>query len=218
MRYLTVLVRPSDAGAFHPLGAELTAEPSVRREAIHHVDLLADGSVLLLAEGSGDRERYEEIMRGSPHVLEYLVTGEDRWTAMSRLEPTDASRRALELGRESDVAIETPIRFEADGSLRITYLGSDERFGELVREVADGDDVSFEVVGTGEYEPGRGTLMGLLTGRQREVLEAAVDVGYYSTPREATHADVAAAVGIAPTTAGEHLRKAEERVFGALAR
>jgi len=37
-------------------------------------------------------------------------------------------------------------------------------------------------------------------------------LGYYESPRRATRDDVAA-VGCSPTTAGEHLRKAEARVF-----
>ncbi len=42
----------------------------------------------------------------------------------------------------------------------------------------------------------------MLATRQQEVLEAAVEVGYYSVPRESTLDDVAAVVEIAPTTAG----------------
>jgi predicted DNA binding protein len=45
------------------------------------------------------------------------------------------------------------------------------------------------------------------------VLETAVDVGYYTNPREATHADIADELGIAATTVGEHLREIESRVF-----
>lgn len=218
MRYLTVLVHPSEGGSFHPLGKQLTTEPSITREAIHHVELLGDETVLLFAEGSGDRERYEEIMRESPFVVDFLVAGGDRWMAVSRFEPTEVSRRALELQRESDIVIETPIRFTSDGSLRITYLGTDEGFRRLFRNAVGEDTVAFEIVENGDYEPDESSLTRQLTTRQREVLEAAVDVGYYSNPRQATHADVAAAIGIAPTTVGEHLRKVEERVFSALAR
>ena len=218
MRYLTVVVDPAEGGAFHPLGKQLTEEASITREAIHHVELLADGTVLLFAEGSGDRRRYEEIMDGSPHVLDSLVSGADRWMAVSRFEPTALARRALELQRESDLVIEVPILINDDGSFRVTYLGGDSEFRELFREVGEESDFGFEVVETGEYEPDEASFTRVLTARQREVLEAAVEVGYYSAPRQATHEDVAEVVGIAPTTVGEHLRKIEERVFGALAR
>jgi len=217
MRYLTARVEPA-ADAFHPLGRELSAEPSIEREAIHHVELLADETVLLFAEGSGDRDRYEAIMRDSEYVLDHLVSGEERWTAVSRFEPTPLARRTLELQRDAELVVETPIRFDADGALRATYLGSDAAFRELYEAVGEEADVAFEVLETGAYDPSEAQLTRVLTARQREVLEAAVDAGYYQTPREATLEDVAERVDVAPTTAGEHLRKIEERVFGALVR
>ncbi|SNZ12613.1 HTH DNA binding domain-containing protein [Natronoarchaeum philippinense] len=215
MRYLTALVEPA-AGAFHPLGRELSAEPSIQREAIHHVELLDDGTVLLFAEGSGDRGRYEAIMRDSPHVVEYMVSGEERWTAVSQFEPTALARRTLELQRDAELVVETPIRFDADGAVRVTYLGDDAAFRELYETVNEAADIDFEVLETGEYDPDEASLARLLTTRQQEVLETAVEVGYYRTPREATLEDIAERVDVAPTTAGEHLRKIEERVFGAL--
>lgn len=218
MRYLTVLATPTEDGSFHPLGKKLTAEPTIEREAIHHVDLLADGTVLLFGKGSGDRARYEEIMRNSPHVVDYLVAGEEKWTAVSRFEPTDTTRHALELKRESNVVIEMPIRIGTDGSLRITYVGSDADIQTLYRDIAGEPHLAFEVLETGEYEPTIGPFSRALTTRQQEVLEVAVEVGYYTTPRRSTLEDVAATVGIAPTTAGEHLRKIEERVFTELVR
>jgi len=74
------------------------------------------------------------------------------------------------------------------------------------------------VLETGTYSPDRHALSRLLTERQREVLDAAVETGYYRDPRGATHEEVAAALDIAPTTVGEHLRKIEQRVFTAVAR
>ncbi|PSP67392.1 hypothetical protein BRC79_06700 [Halobacteriales archaeon QH_8_67_27] len=40
-----------------------------------------------------------------------------------------------------------------------------------------------------EYDPGVRQLFGRLTGRQREMLVAAVRAGYYDAPRRATHTD-----------------------------
>ena len=216
MRYLTVRVHPEDGATFHPLGGRLAAEPSIDREAIHHVELLANGTVLLFAEGSGDKSRYEAIMDESPYVQDYMVSGAERWMAVSRFEPTAATRRMLELQRESGVVVETPIKINDDGSFRVTYVGSDTAFQCLFRDAPEEADLSVEVVDTGDYEPEEGALTRLLTRRQQEVLEAAVEVGYYNAPRQATLEDVGAAVGIAPATVGEHLRKVEARVFGAL--
>jgi predicted DNA binding protein len=216
MRYLTVLVHPDQGGAFHPLGKKLTNEPSIERKAIHHVELLTDNTVLLFAEGSGDKERYKEIMGNSPHVTDYLVSGGNRWMAVSQFTPTDTARRALELQRDSDIVIDMPIRFTTDGAFRTTYIGDDKSFQELFQNVGKEESVAFEVVETGDYDPNGSLFTRLLTTRQREVLRTAVEMGYYKVPREATLEDIAEAVGIVPTTASEHLRKVEERVFGTL--
>lgn len=53
-----------------------------------------------------------------------------------------------------------------------------------------------------------------LTERQREVLLAAVELGYYGPDAPASLEDIAGVVGIATTTAWEHLARAERKVMG----
>lgn len=213
MRYLTVLVKPSGGGAFHPLGAELTAAPSIERRAIHHIELLGDDTVLLFAEASGSQDRYKQIMAESPDVVDYLTAGDDRWMAVSQFEPTDTVRRALELQRDSLLVIDTPIRFTSEDHLKISYLGDDETFRKLFGYVENADAVTFDILDMGDFEADDSSFSRLITARQEEVLEAAVDLGYYREPRRASLEDVASVVGIAPGTVGEHLRKVEARVF-----
>ncbi|MFB9806579.1 helix-turn-helix domain-containing protein [Haladaptatus pallidirubidus] len=55
--------------------------------------------------------------------------------------------------------------------------------------------------------------MALLTDRQREVMDVALDLGYYDVPRQATHRDIADRMGLSVGTVGEHLQKIESRVF-----
>ena len=55
-----------------------------------------------------------------------------------------------------------------------------------------------------------------LTDRQREVLRAAYDAGYYEWPRECTGADVAEDLGITSATFSEHIHAAERKLLGLL--
>jgi predicted DNA binding protein len=213
MRYLTVLVKPEEGNGFHPLGEKLTREPSIKRRAIHHIELLGDDTVLLFAEASGSQEQYKEIMEGSPHVIDYLTAGEDRWLAVSQFEPTEEVRRALELQRDSLLIIETPIRFTPEDYLKITYLGTDETFKKLSGYAEEVESVTFDILDIGDFEADESSFSRIITPRQEEVLEAAVDVGYYREPRQASLEDISEVVGITPGTVGEHLRKVEERVF-----
>jgi predicted DNA binding protein len=213
MRYLTVLLEPDGETAFHPLGGELTDDPAITRRAIHRVELLDDDTVLLLAEASGSKQRYREIMDASPHVVDYLVSGDDRWMAVSQFELTERARRPLELQREEGVVIDTPMRFTAGGGLKVTCLGDDAAFERLFDRIDEAEGTSVEIREMGEYEPDESSFTRLFTARQEEVLEAAVELGYYRVPRDAELADIADAVGISRATASEHLRKVEERVF-----
>ncbi|MDX1745970.1 MAG: helix-turn-helix domain-containing protein, partial [Halobacteriales archaeon] len=85
-------------------------------------------------------------------------------------------------------------------------------FDELPPAVRDELDVEQLT----EYVPDVFTLQAGLTARQREILDTAVDIGYYDDPRRATVADVASELGINQSTASEHLRKLEARVFRTL--
>jgi hypothetical protein len=218
MRYMTMRLVPAEGNGFHPVGKQLSQEPSIQREAIHHVEFLDDETVLTLAEGSGDRERYEDIMSSSPAVDAYMVSGDERWMAVSQFEPTDPVRRLLEWQQQADVVVETPILFGVDGTQKITVLGDESAFSRIFEKAKSMGALEAEIEETGEYNPDAQRFTRPLTSRQEEVLAAAVDVGYYRAPREATHEEVAQAVGLAPSTVGDHLRKIEASVFESIVR
>mgnify|MGYP006306780221 CR=1 FL=1 len=72
-------------------------------------------------------------------------------------------------------------------------------------------DATIERIGpcpdAGEY------ILALLTDRQREVLDVALELGYYAVPRQATHGDIAERLALSVGTVGEHLQKIDSRVF-----
>ncbi|WP_232688273.1 helix-turn-helix domain-containing protein [Halobacterium zhouii] len=55
-----------------------------------------------------------------------------------------------------------------------------------------------------------------LTARQRDVLRAAHRAGYYRIPRETTTEELAETFGLDRRTVEEHLRRAENKILGAL--
>lgn len=211
MRYVTVRVTPREDAAFHPLGQALSDADDITREAIHHVELLADGTGVMLAEARGNRERYESILDASEFALQYAVTGaEGRWYAYLQFEPNDTNRRMLEQRQTSAVAMEMPVDVAPDGSMTITFVGDEGAFADAI---PPDDAYDIELVETGERPPKGDELFASLTERQQTVLDAALKLGYYENPREATQAEIAAAVDASAGTVGEHLRKIEHRVF-----
>jgi hypothetical protein len=55
-----------------------------------------------------------------------------------------------------------------------------------------------------------------LTDRQREVIETAHNMGYFNYPREANASEIAAELGIAPSTFSEHLAAAQAKIMEAV--
>lgn len=55
-----------------------------------------------------------------------------------------------------------------------------------------------------------------LTERQQEVLETAHEMGYFDHPKRADGAEVAAALGIDPSTFSEHISVTQKKIFSGL--
>ncbi|MEF8906286.1 MAG: helix-turn-helix domain-containing protein [Haloarculaceae archaeon] len=219
MRYVRLRARPTEGEGFHPLGERLSTEPAVERGKIYRVDLLADGTGVLLAEARGDRDRYRAILESSEHVIDFSIAGgtaDGWWYSYTHFEPTEVTERMLAVRYDRGLAMEMPIEVEPGGSMVVTLVGPEGAFAEAMR--ADAPGYELKVLETGEHTPDLDDLFLSLTERQREVLEVAVDLGYYEDPRAATHEDVASEVDAAPSTVGEHLRKVESRVFAQLVR
>lgn len=217
MRYARVRVAPTEGTGDHPLGARLAETEGVERERVHRIELLADGTGLLLAEASGDRDRYERVLADSKFVHDYAVTGaEGNWYAYVHFDPNERVRRTLADFRDSELMIEMPIEALPDGAREITFVGDEGAFADALP--TDTDAYEVELLETGERPPKADDLFACLTERQREVLDAALELGYYEDPRRATHEEVADALGVSSGTVGEHLRKIESRVFSQFAR
>ena len=217
MRYVTVVAHPKE-GALHPLDRTLRDDPRISREAVHRVELLDDGSVVMFAEATGDADRLREILADSDHVYDFTVTddGDGRLFSYSHYEPNDAVRDLMLRRREQALVVKMPVEYTDDGGMRATYVGREADFRGAMADQPD--SVAVEILSTGEYRPDAEDLYARLTARQREVLDAAVELGYYENPRAATHGEVAETVGVSPSTVGEHLRKIESSVFGELVR
>ncbi|HJM24461.1 MAG TPA: helix-turn-helix domain-containing protein, partial [Candidatus Thalassarchaeaceae archaeon] len=110
----------------------------------------------------------------------------------------------------SNIYVHPPYGFDAKNGLEVRIFGissSIRSFLEFVRAVMPPDTVSVQTIKNGaakDYD--------FLTEKQREVLELAVRRGYYEEGSEVTLKLLAAELGIARSTIGEHLKRAESEV------
>jgi len=118
---------------------------------------------------------------------------------------TDAPLLLL-AAKRSGLPIEMPLDIE-DGVAEVEVTGEHERVAEMGRRLSE-LGLEFEVERVRQrVNPAR-----LLTDRQRELLLAAVDLGYYDVPRRATLTEVAEHAGIAKSTCSETLQRVERTV------
>jgi hypothetical protein len=110
---------------------------------------------------------------------------------------------------KAGIPLQTP--FEViDGTAAWEITTSSERLSALGNRL-DEVDIEFEI----EYvrdEPSD-PVERLLTDRQREVLLAAAEQGYYDTPRRATLTEVSESLGISKATGSDVLHRAEGKVL-----
>lgn len=100
-----------------------------------------------------------------------------------------------------------PVDLEKSCSFVFRIIGHSE---DLQRAVEDaGERLPLDIEQVGNYNQPDERITASLTSRQIEAVEAAISTGYYTIPRECTIEDVSAELGCAPSTASEHLRKAE---------
>jgi predicted DNA binding protein len=104
-----------------------------------------------------------------------------------------------------------PIVYHEDGTVTLSLFGPTDEMQTALDRIPDLIDIDIEEVsGLSSMAP---AVESRLSDRQREALSVALELGYYEIPREASHEDVADELGCAPSTAAEHLRKAESTVL-----
>ncbi len=217
MRAVTFTLEPpnGDHIAYRLFGENSEFE----RERIYHLNILENETVVLLGRLRGDLERARPLLEENVNVLGYSISSDGSRNGLVYLHarPPPEIKRFLELPRTHEVFFDFPIEGTADGGLRVTMIGeTNSVLQEVLADVPAKLGVTVERIGT--YPEAGDNVIALLTDRQREVLNVALDLGYYGVPRQATHRDIADQMELAVGTVGEHLQKIEARVFRGIGR
>ena len=199
----------------HPMYDLWANAPFVERATALQWNFTGD-ALGILHYAVGDADAFEAAVEAVPEVLGYDLerTGEEAFYVYVRDATTDALGDLFEpITRGGLIAI-PPIRYHEDGTVTFSLFGPDAELQAAIESVPDPIEVTVEEVSG--LDATAEAVETLLTERQREAVETAVELGYYEVPREAGHADVAEALGCAPSTAAEHLRKAESRLVSSM--
>ncbi len=216
MEAVEVRVR-ADRGWFGPFHRAAAADEAVELAAVHEIRLLDDGTTVMLYEYRGEEAVARRLaaahLEAGPGGWQTGTLGDAR-LMYANADPSPLVAGLVGLLDEYRIVIDWPITLPREDELAVTLVGDREEIGAACESVPDG--VGLEVARAGEHRTeAEGVLEGL-TPREREVLETAVDLGYYRNPRAANYDELASALGCATGTVGEHLRNAETKVMAAL--
>ncbi|AUV84316.1 transcriptional regulator (plasmid) [Salinigranum rubrum] len=199
-------------GALHPLETAIEDTPAVTIDTTHQINRIGEQFVELSAF-SGDMEMLERLLAAEESVQDFAVTRETGLAYMVYSQSPSMTSLFYILTAYS-LVLAPPIEYTdeyTDRGIRLTVVGTDSAITQITADIPPGIDLYPERVG--EYVPGGGQLEDLLTERQRDVFEAAVKLGYYEVPREATHEEIAEAVERAPATVSEQLQRIEANLL-----
>lgn len=197
----------------HPMYDVLVNDPAVERARATHWNFAGD-ELGIMHYVEGNREAFRKRLEAIPEVREYELTpAGEAFYAYVRDATTGPLRELFGAVADSSAVVIPPVEYEG-GTVSYSVFGPAGEIESAIERVPDPIEVRVEAVGGMRGVPGLADS--LLSDRQREALEAALDAGYYEVPREAGHEAVAAALGCAPSTAAEHLRKGEAAVLRAV--
>ena len=199
----------------HPMYDVWANAPFVERATALQWNYTGD-TLGILHYAVGDADAFESAVSGIQQVIDYELVRADEDTFYVYVEDatTDALGDLFEPITRSGLVVVPPIAYHEDGTVTFSLFGPSAEIQAAIETVPAPVDVTIEEVGG--LEATAATVETRLSERQRDAIEAAIELGYYEVPRDATQAEVATAIDCAPSTAAEHLRKAESKLVSAV--
>lgn len=212
MREFDIVVR-TEGGTYNPIDEAVIDNASLTRKGVEYFDMMSDGTVVLLYHIVGDAAELEALLDAEESALSYDVfeIEDDGLRAHVHLTPDTMVTALIMLKNEYDLIINPPLEIDEEGGLHMSVAGDPDKIRKAAMNRPGSIDIQLEEAENGGVD--MVDITTLLTERQQEVLEVAIEKGYYKIPREATNEDIAGDMDCSTSTVGEHLRKIESRLI-----
>ncbi|WP_459191692.1 helix-turn-helix domain-containing protein [Halosimplex sp. J119] len=212
MRYLRAAVH-QEPSVRHPMHQYVVEQEGYSVSRLLQFTPVEEGGSAFLFHVDGDPDPYEPVLQSVESVNEYEISRcpDDTFYLYVREDIPEHSQEFVGAFTQPGLVGVMPIEYRADGTVRLTAVGPAETIQAAVEETPEGMEV--EVLEIGEYDARRLDAGSDLTDRQFEAVVAAVECGYYETPREGSVEEVGERLDCAPGTAAELLRRAERSVM-----
>jgi len=212
MKYLRLTARPDPdraPGFFHLLAG--SAHASEARLLDWNLGPTEAATMLYGVDGDADAFRSSATDTPGIESVDIATAGGERFYMLVEARPSAVPlfRRMVAAMTRAGLVVLTPVVYR-DGRVTGHVVGNPAALQATLDAAPDAVDVTVEEVGRFRGPPTEPATD--LSERQREAVETALDLGYYDLPSEATHEDIAAALDCAPSTASEHLKRAEAKL------
>lgn len=209
----TVHVEPAQASELYTLLAYTDGISEVR---ILAVETTLDGRETLLLTLHGDAEAFLDRALGTTGVesIETTEPTDNRTHALLVTRPTETTLSGVRhrIG-STGIVLRMPIVYR-DGKMHTRAVGTAAAI-QRVHDDAPGE-LQIHIDEIGRFRCLDDQPVTQLSDRQRQAVAVAHDLGYYDQPRGATHEEVANRLDCAPTTASDHLQKAETKLLNTI--
>jgi predicted DNA binding protein len=169
-----------------------------------------------LPDGKGVQELFEvtsaheasdkiiECLRGDSYVYDIDIVRADRGRVIGSLKTHKCTACKTFAGANCFLVSATS---KPDGKLEWAVLGNDVMVKSLMKELQD-ENVSGEVVKISRLKN-----EDQLTGRQENILQIALEKGYFEFPKRITLRQLAKMLDVSPATLTEILRRGQKRIL-----
>lgn len=190
----------------------------VTLESIRSIEFVADGSVVIVYEVDGSASAVHEALdEDTDKLVEYTIS-EDSEPLIVQVwfHPDDPLETLLEVHQSFGVSVEFPIKYVSQNpsAIEIVETGPRDELRGRIEDTRGVADVDINYIH--RYNPDSEQAFRELTDRQQEVLQTAVELGYYQIPRETTHQEIAEELGCSKSVVGQHLRRVEASLVGSV--
>ena len=197
----------------HPVHDFEIRHPDIQGSALVYWNPGLGETNAMIFKVNGEPDVYRTMLEDREETLAYSIAPvkEDRFFCCVCERLTDRDRAYVEAITDRRVVVVPPVTYNQDRTIDVTIVGPAADLDAVLDELPS--SISVEVRSVGEYRTRPTAVTGALTRRQREAVEAAFARGYYDSPRRGSVSIVADELDVSPSTAAEHLRKAEAKIM-----
>lgn len=208
----------------HPTTRAIRSCPSVERLSIEFFSFYRQNTVLYTLRG--DQEALATTLESRGSCLSSDIgsgPGESN-TFHAKLELADRPTTSfLEQLSNVRVIVDTPIAVAEGGSVRASLIGPNAQIKaafETLSEIAHLEILRCQPSYSPSPPSSSGTdpeqVLAALSDRQLECLKAAVENGYYRSPKDISSSELASSLDCSRSVVLEHLHKAESKLMHAV--